>query len=353
MTDYAADSMLQARSILYLNQFRPDGAVLAVCDLRTGAIRSLAERDSAGSHSRPRLALTATFPAASLIKILTASAALETKELQPSDNLPILGRSHTLYRYQLLPPKHARYPKISLANAFARSVNPVFGALGIRVGAESLRKMGSAMGFNQPQTLQECRPSRLEVPDSGFTLAQMACGYTTSTTISPIHALRIARGIGDDGRIQPVYFTSGLKNLGNGSRLVVPPVTSDPFVSPPILDSLRILMAATVSTGTARKGFRRAFRRQSMTDLDMGGKTGTLDGNEPPGRYEWYIGYARLKDHPDRGIAIAVMTINQRSRTVRATELAGLLIRDWAHPPSATTPRRKHIVKNRRTYARL
>ena len=354
VTRYGADSMLQARSQLYLSRFRPGRAVVAVCDLKTGAVRALAEYDSTGSHSRPQMALAATFPAASLIKILTASAALEWNNTRPMDDLPLLGRSHTLYQSQLRTPKSNRYTRITLENAFAKSVNPVFGSLGIKMGAESLRKMGRAMGFNQPQPMLECKPSRLDVPDTGFGLAQVACGYTKSTTISPLHALRIARGIGDDGRIRPLYFTPELRNLVNQNKFTVEENPSEPFVSPATLDNLRTLMAATVSTGTARKGFRRAFGRQDVSNLDMGGKTGSLDGLNPPGRYEWYIGYAKAKDHPDQGIAVAVMVINQRNRTVHASELAALMIRDWNHPPGPepVQQHRRHGKIRRAAYAR-
>ncbi len=336
-TDYSVDPALQSSALAYLDRYRPDNAVLAVCDLRTGVIRTLAERDSAGVHSHPRMAFAATFPAASLIKILTASAVLEGKCALPMDNLPLLGRSHTLYRFQLQLPKRAHYPKISLENAFARSVNPVFGGLGLRIGAEALRKMGSALGFNQPQSVPECSPSHFDVPDSGFALAEVACGFTKATTLSPLHALRIARGIGDDGRLSPLSFTPDLRNLKNGRRIINPASTAEPFISATALSDLRTLMAATVASGTARKGFHRAFRAVP-SDLDLGGKTGSLDGTQPPGRYEWYIGYAKQKDHPNQGIAIAVMVINQHRQSVHASELAALLIREWAHPNDNPSP---------------
>jgi hypothetical protein len=62
----------------------------------------------------------------------------------------------------------------------------------------------------------------------------------------------------------------------------------------------------------------------------LGGKTGSLDGKEPEGRYEWYTGYAHLKDDPGQGIAVAVMLINQTYVGIHAVDLAALLIRDWA-----------------------
>src|SRR5690606_21377646 len=77
LTRYAADEVLQERAERYVNRYRPEGAVVVVCDLRTGQIRALVERDSNQTTSLPRLALGTTFPAASLAKIVTAAAVLE------------------------------------------------------------------------------------------------------------------------------------------------------------------------------------------------------------------------------------------------------------------------------------
>jgi cell division protein FtsI/penicillin-binding protein 2 len=339
VTRYAPDEMLQARALRYVNQYRPEGAVIVVCDLRTGQVRALVERDSNLTSTRPRLALGTTFPAASLAKIVTAAAVLERGIYRPHDDLPLMGGAHTLYRAQLRVPGHGRFPTVTLREAFARSVNPTFGLLGLRVGSERIRDMAGRLGFNHPslpdgpaEYPDDGAPlqARLNPPDSGFALAEVASGYTTATTISPLHALRIARAIGEDGRLLPARFTRELKSLDNGRTLILPEPEAEPFASPATLQGLRTLMEATVSSGTARRGFRRNMNASDFERLDMGGKTGSLTGHNPPGRYEWFIGYARHRSHPDQGIAVAVMLINRTYLAVHATELAGLVIRDWA-----------------------
>src|SRR5690606_1723447 len=209
VTRYAPDEVLQTRMERWVNQYRPEGAVVIVSDLRTGQIRALVERDSGVTSSRPRLALGTTFPAASLAKSVTAAAGLEGGAYRPQDDLPLLGGAHTLYKAQLRGPSHGRYHTVTLREAFARSINPSFGLLGLRLGPGPLRDMAGRLGFNQPSlptghgdfrdTLPP--PARLVPPDSGFGLAEVASGYTRATTISPLHALRIARAVGGDGRM--------------------------------------------------------------------------------------------------------------------------------------------------------
>ena len=341
ITRYAPDEVLQTRAERWVNQYRPEGAVIIVSDLRTGQIRALVERDSNVTSSRPRLALGTTFPAASLAKIVTAAAALEGGTYRPQDDLPLLGGAHTLYKRQLRVPSHGRYHKVSLRDAFARSINPSFGLLGLRLGPEPLRDMADRLGFNRPALIRDPEheafpaadtvwPARLNPPDSGgYALAEIASGFTTATTLSPLHALRIARAIGHDGRLLPASFTFELESVENGRTLTLPETPVEPFASPSTLRSLRTLMEATVTSGTARRGFRRNMSAREMSTMIAGGKTGSLNGHEPPGRYEWFIGYARRKDHPDQGIAVAVMLINRTYLAVHATELAGLVIRDW------------------------
>ena len=338
LTHYAPDEVLLERTLRYVNRYRPEGAVILVSDLRTGQIRAVVERDSSGSTTVPRLAMGTTFPAASLAKIVTAAAVLETGMSHPQDDLPLLGGAYTLYRSQLRVPSHGRYHTVTLREAFARSINPTFGLLGLRLGPEPLRDMADRLGFNQPalptghgdarDTLP--LPAKLVPPDSGFGLAEVASGFTRATTISPLHALRIARAVATDGRMTPVRFTRELRSLDNGRVIQLPETEADPFASEATRRNLRVLMEATVSSGTARRGFRRNMNDRDWAALEMGGKTGSLTGTDPPGRYEWFVGYARRREHPDQGIAVTVMLINRTYMAVHASELAGLVIRDWS-----------------------
>lgn len=334
ITHYTPDAALQARTVRYLNRYRPEGAVVAVCDLKTGQIRVLAERDESGTRTRPELALGTTYPAASLAKIITAAAVLENGIHAPLDDLPLLGGAYTLYRSQLRVPAHGRYPKVSLRNAFARSVNPTFGLLGMRMGPEPLHSMAARLGFNRSLVVAsglEPHHSRYVAPDTGFGLAEAASGFTRATTISPLHALQIVRAIGQDGRMLPLRFTDRLESLDGARSLAMAPGDSgSPILSHTALEQLRGLMEATVSSGTARRGFHRNMNAEDVRELLMGGKTGSISGLNPPGRYEWFVGYARKREKPDEGIAIVVMLINKDYLAVHASELAGLVIRDWA-----------------------
>lgn len=339
VADYAADSLMQARIAVYLQRYRPDAAVVLACDLRTGRILGVGERSDSLESQSPRLSLRAGFPAASLIKILTATAALELKGKGPEDSIPQLGSYHTLYRRQLKILSEEKSPKVSLQEAFSRSVNPAFGVLGLGLGGAALERIAAPMGFNK--TYACLQPSRFQAQDTGYALAETACGFTSKTTISPLHALALARGIGDDGRLRYGAFARAVTEL-SGKAVTLRPDAGTAFVSPANLPKLQALMEATVRKGTARKGFHQVMRAAHLDKLAVGGKTGSLDGPHPhldagitdeaageKGRYDWFIGYARRKDDPTRGVALSIMLVHGEYANVRSTVLAALLIRDW------------------------
>lgn len=328
VAEYLADSLLHAHIGMYLHRYQPEHAVILACDLETGNMLGVGERTDSLVIGVPRMAFRGGFPAASLIKILTATAAFETQGRSPEDSITQLGGYYTLYRRQLKVGPHDR-GKVSLTDAFSRSINPAFGLLGLGMGGETLRRQGERMGFNRE--LACLKPSVYNPPDTGYNLAEAACGFTPKTTISPMHALAIARGAGHDGRVRLGSFArlSDITRPGTRHELDAVSDTGIAFVSPANLPRLQALMEGTIRKGTARKGFHQVLRASHMQKIEIGGKTGSLDGEEPKGRYDWFIGYARLKDEPRKGIALAVMLVHGTYASQRSTVLAALLVRDW------------------------
>jgi hypothetical protein len=54
-----------------------------------------------------------------------------------------------------------------------------------------------------------------------------------------------------------------------------------------------------------------------------------LDGEETPGRFDWFIGYVKLKDEPEQGLAFSIMLVHVDYASIHASAMAALLIRDW------------------------
>ena len=68
-----------------------------------------------------------------------------------SDTTPLYfnGNKYTLYKRQITEKKNKYTSTVSLASAFAQSINPVFGKLGqLYLGRERLDTYASGFGFN-------------------------------------------------------------------------------------------------------------------------------------------------------------------------------------------------------------
>lgn len=323
---YSSNAYLNLYTNKSLEIYHPDAGAVLICDLKTGRILALAEISDKEVRSTPALCFGKNFPAASLIKVMTATAAIE---LNLDDSIPQKGSYHTLYRSQLKLNRHLH--KITLDQALAYSSNPAFGILGMRIGSMTLRVYGTRFGFNRI-LYPGVAPSRIIIADSGFKLSQASCGYIKTTTISPLHALQIARAIGDDGVFSMVDFADHVEAVEGSvedSNAFFDEVKPTRLIADSSLPRLQELLEATIDEGTAKKGFHSVLSQSELDSMSIGGKTGTLCGDSPKGLYDWFIGYAKMKSDPSNGIALAVMFVHTKHRTIKSNKFAAILVREW------------------------
>ena len=100
------------------------------------------------------------------------------------------------------------------------------------------------------------------------------------------------------------------------------PPLSEQVISAETAKEMRELMHETIVSGSARKAFRK-FKHKSVK---AGGKTGSLTGFHPKGKYDWFVGYAT---DGDRKLAYAVLCINKEFWYVKSSQLARDMIDDY------------------------
>lgn len=260
------------------------------------------------------------YPMASLAKILTSAAALEAG-INPFDPVTYRGRPHTLYKSQIKASE--RGTEVSLAKAFALSINPVFGKLGAQtLGRQTIFRWADSLGFNRPKGLGNGVPAGvMGEPSDTFNLAEVSSGFVRTTFLSPVHAAMIVRKLAHDGVLRPPAWTPPrIDSMCRESDI--------PERAP--YDGLPNLFHLTVDSGTARGGFHTAWPEEAREGFELGGKTGSLDGTDPVGHYEWFAGYARVEGEPDSGIVVAVMTVNAGRHVLNASWTAATLLYWWA-----------------------
>lgn len=291
-------------------------------DLRTGTPLFLATRVGGAPVGHDlSILLAPRYPFASLAKILTSAAAISEGGFAPKSPVYLRGHAHTLYKFQLKPDTSG--VSMPLTKAFAYSVNPVFGKLGVnRLGSGTIMAWADSLGFNRPKGLGNGVPSgRMAAPVDSYNLAEISSGFVRTTLGSPVQAAMIARKFAGDGGFRPPAW-EGFVPDSLCPRDTVPEKS--------LRKAMLELMRATVDSGTARGGFQAAWPVSEREGFDLGGKTGSLDGTDPAGRYEWFAGYARLSGASDTGIALAVLTVNDFRGALSASWTAAALLAAWS-----------------------
>lgn len=323
---YTIDPELQELAVSVLRQNRvPYGAFVAV-EPATGRVLAMAEHSELEPDVRD-FCRRATYPAASLIKVITSSAALEAGKVTPSSVFRFEGSPYVLYPRKISPQNARREGNsATLAEALGQSNNVVFAKVGAGlVGAERLEAKLGAYGFNREIPFDfPMQMSRATVPREEYLLARTAAGFG-EVYLSPVHAALIAAAVGNGGVMMKPWVVDSIRDsegkvLHRGS-----PAVLGRCVSEPVARSLAQMMQMTVARGTSTKVFAR-YARKLWHDVLIAGKTGSLMGDNPPGMYEWFIGFAPA-DAPK--IAVASLVVNRELWHIKGTYVAQAVMREF------------------------
>jgi len=324
---------LQSYVVKRFKRYRPLLASGVIVDATTGAVYVMANYTDAADTQQvfpddvDNYCLYGGFPAASLIKIVTAAAVMEKKGFNITHSLPVSGGFYTLYKHQLgLKKQRFRAQPVTLKKAFSKSINPFFGKLGIQyLNDEEFTEIARSFLFNVPMAFDlPLQRSSVFNPETDFERAERASGFNTRTTISPLHAALIASlPIGDGKIMRPYLIDRIVADSGKDLYWCEKTLLSQPLSKKNVLQLSR-LMQATVSQGTARKSFRRLRRTKGYQDWTLGGKTGAINLPNLQRRCEWYAGFA---EKGDVKLGIALVIVHKEQRTVKPSFVAAELIK--------------------------
>lgn len=333
------DPVLQQSLIRRLDHRNSRYIGIVAMDPADGRILAMAGYDRANPAGNP--CLDSRFPAASVFKIITAAAAVETCDLEPETILKYDGGQHTLYKSQIAARSSKRAFSITLKDSFAKSVNPVFGKLGAHaLGKDVIEQYAEAFGFNREIEFElPFRPSRIEFSDEAYELAEVASGYNRTTRISPLHGAMMAAAIVNQGLlIEPTVIDWVLNDSGRAvyqSRAEVCAQAVDRETA----GVIRELMRATVQSGTARKEFQRHQDDKLFSRLEIGGKTGSMGDGTPNMLYDWFVGYARERHGPGC-LVFSVVVAHENYIGTRAAAYATMAIKEYFRSQVADLDRR-------------
>ncbi len=316
---YTIEPVLQSAMENYFRKFRVPYGVFVAIEPDSGKILALVEHSDENPRAR-HLSLRATYPAASIFKLVTAAAAIEEGAAGPDTSISYRGNAYRFRpRNWVYNPKRDKF-KMTLGEALAKSNNAVFAKVALRwLDVPMLIGYGERFQFNRPIPFElPVQVSQMKIEGNGRDLAKSAAGFG-EVTLSPLHAALIGAAIANDGVMMAPCLIDFIRGPDGGELYACTPKAFATAISPETARSIRKMMAMTVLDGTSRKAFRFKKREASLRGLTIGGKTGSLSGDNPKGKYSWFVGMAPV-DRPE--IAVAALVINRSKWKIKATDVA-------------------------------
>lgn len=342
------DTALQSYARRLMRRYHPlYGAIVAV-EPSTGrvvALLSYTNEDAVPLDNR--LYCRSLFPAASIFKAVTAGAALDKGSLLPKSEIRHVGRNHTLYKFQLERNLDV-YRNVSLTDAFAYSMNPVFGRIGIYVtGCSGLRDYANRFGFEEEIPFElPTDTSRVGACDSSFALAELASGFNQKTTLSPLHGALIGAAIVNGGRMPRPSFVDSVSDAKDGGILYrTTPSTWKQPVGVGTARKLRKMMSQVARYGTARSAFRYVKKSYRFKNTVYGGKTGNVD-KDGMGKTDWFIGFIRHETDSRQQLAVGIVTVHGAYWTVHSSFLGAEVMRRYVRSIQIADEKRLQSVES-------
>ncbi|HUG64645.1 MAG TPA: penicillin-binding protein 2 [Gaiellaceae bacterium] len=250
----------------------------------------------------------------STFKVITAAAALESKEYTPDSNFFDPGYC-TVYGKPVNNYDTSRpFGNVSLRNALAYSVNSVFCNIGKELGAKKILDTAKRFGFYERPPLETpadervasglYRNGKLYYPrvDSNVDAGRMAFGQERMLLTALQNAM-VAGALGNRGRLLEPHVVNRI--VGPGGKVIErqKPRLIRQAVSRETADEVADMMRLAVQQGTGTSA--------QISGYSVGGKTGTGETGIPGSNITWFIAFAGENEERPPELAIAVVLQNQ------------------------------------------
>jgi cell division protein FtsI/penicillin-binding protein 2 len=314
--EYTVDADLDERVRGVLDRGRVPLGHVILMDPATGEVFAYVSTDPE-VFPAPRLS-----PTASLMKVVTAAAILRNAPEATGRDCRYIGSPYTVRSADLSPPDSGGRVD-SFWRALAISNNQCFARLAVHdVGEQALLDEMQQVGLLEPPGAHH-PAGRVEPIEKPLDLGHLGSGLGGSF-ITPLAAVRLAAVLANGQLVRP-YWIASVRDP-EGRTLALPGREAPRQVWPgEVAEELRELMVGVTARGTARSAFRDDRGRPLLGSIRVAGKTGSLSGTNPRGRYEWFIGVAPAEAPR---IAIAAVVVNGPHWWSNASDVAAWTLRE-------------------------
>ena len=246
-------------------------AMIVAIQPSTGEILAVAQ--NAAADAQGPLALTGRYPPGSTFKIVTASAALQSKTVTVDS---LVACPATITIGDRLVPNDQRFDlgTVPLRTAFARSCNTTFAQLGAGLGVSALTDAAIQMGIGMDFTIPGVTTVTGQVPPSESTVRRAENGFGQGRVLaSPFGMALVASTVAAGGQLPTPVLIREMP-----TQIAIGPVAP---MSREVADALRVMMREAVTRGTAKT---------LAGNGQLYGKTGTAEYSST-GAHGWFVGF--------------------------------------------------------------
>jgi len=239
-------------------------------------------------------ATQAGYPPGSTMKVVTATAALDSGELTPSSTFS--GRSPIeIEGVPLANSGGEQFGTIDMTTALTNSVNTWWAQAGEKIGKDTMFKYMDRYGFDAKPRLDY--PSfqlaasgvydgnRLLGPSDAIDIGRVAIGQER-LRVTPLQMAEVAATVANKGELmEPRLWSKVIDPDGRETKL--DPARQSRVMGEDTAQTLNTMMQSVVSEGTGTAG--------AVSGIDVAGKTGTAEISTGVND-AWFIGFAPAND---------------------------------------------------------
>jgi penicillin-binding protein A len=334
------------------------GAAVAI-DPRTGAVQALVSMPSYDpnplvSHDKataaaaynklnkdpdkPLLnrALNETLPPGSVFKTIITAAALQSgyrqdSEIQAGSSFELPGTSAVIRNAE---DEVCPGSEIDLKEALTESCNTGFARLGVKLGADKVKKTAQAFGFEQEDLAVGDLDGGAGLPVSasktgaianadGSTdqaaLAQSSIGQR-DVRMTALQGALIAATVANSGKQMRPYLVQRLLSADRRPLYNANPAVLRTPIDAQVASDMQDMMVSVVANGTGKKA--------KISGFKVGGKTGTAQNAEGADPHGWFIGFAfDEKGQAVSAVCVMLENVPGGHASAEAARISGLIMR--------------------------
>jgi penicillin-binding protein A len=284
----------EVRAMVSIPEYDPNGVPEDLARLNTEQSAPLFNR-----------ATQAGYQPGSTMKVVTATAAIDSGEYTPDDT--VSGRSPK--EISGVPLQNAggeQFGDIPLTEALTNSVNTVWAEVGENLGKDTMYKYMERFGFDQKPRLDYpgfqlatsgvFEGNRLLTADDSIDIGRVAIGQER-LNVTPLQMAEVAAAVANEGELmEPRLWSKVIDPDGREEKL--DPQRQSRVMSEDTAATLNDMMQSVVAEGTGTAA--------ALSGIDVAGKTGTAEIDIEGGvNQAWFIGFAPADD-PEIALAATV-----------------------------------------------